>query len=96
SLNAISQVQPDPIVRRQKVQDLMAQMQGPYNFMQDSMLDFENQPIDPAIVSAQPMNPAQSMELPQMVCPPVHSEPRLSQPSQVPDSTQVSMLFTLQ
>lgn len=34
------------------------------------MLDFENQPIDPAIVSAQPMNPAQSMELPQMVCPP--------------------------
>ncbi|XP_073460305.1 caprin-1 isoform X1 [Aquarana catesbeiana] len=92
SLNAISQVQPDPIVRRQKVQDLMAQMQGPYNFMQDSMLDFENQPIDPAIVSAQPMNPAQSMELPQMVCPPVHSEPRLSQPSQVPDSTQVPMV----
>ncbi|KAE8606588.1 hypothetical protein XENTR_v10010791 [Xenopus tropicalis] len=34
ALNAIAQVQPDPIVRRQRVQDLMAQMQGPYNFMQ--------------------------------------------------------------
>ncbi|XP_069821294.1 caprin-1 [Dendropsophus ebraccatus] len=91
-LNAIPQVQPDPIVRRQRVQDLMAQMQGPYNFMQDSMLDFDNQPIDPAIVSAQPMNPAQSLDLPQMVCQPVHSEPRLSQPSQGPDSTQVSLV----
>ncbi|CAI9598646.1 unnamed protein product [Staurois parvus] len=79
SLNAISQVQPDPIVRRQRVQDLMAQMQGPYNFMQDSMLDFENQPIDPAIVSAQPMNPAQSMELPQMVCPPEYKNYFLAQ-----------------
>uniref|UniRef100_A0A8C5LRK1 Cytoplasmic activation/proliferation-associated protein-1 C term domain-containing protein n=1 Tax=Leptobrachium leishanense TaxID=445787 RepID=A0A8C5LRK1_9ANUR len=69
----------------------MAQMQGPYNFMQDSMLEFENQAIDPAIVSAQPMNPTQSMDLPQMVCPPVHSEPRLSQ-SQVSDSTQVSLV----
>lgn len=91
-LSAIPQIQPDPLVRRQKVQDLMAQMQGPYNFMQDSMLDFDNQPIDPAIVSAQPMNPAQSLELPQMVCQPVHSEPRLSQPSQGPDSTQVPMV----
>ncbi|KAM4018294.1 caprin-1 isoform 1-T1 [Anomaloglossus baeobatrachus] len=94
-LNAIPQVQPDPIVRRQRVQDLMAQMQGPYNFMQDSMLDFDNQPIDPAIVSAQPMNPAQSLDLPQMVCQPgitVHPETRLSQPSQVPDSTQVPMV----
>uniref|UniRef100_A0A8C5PQS5 Cell cycle associated protein 1 n=1 Tax=Leptobrachium leishanense TaxID=445787 RepID=A0A8C5PQS5_9ANUR len=91
TLNAITQVPPDPIVRQQRVQDLMAQMQGPYNFMQDSMLEFENQAIDPAIVSAQPMNPTQSMDLPQMVCPPVHSEPRLSQ-SQVSDSTQVSLV----
>ncbi|KAG9473195.1 hypothetical protein GDO78_022900 [Eleutherodactylus coqui] len=91
-LNTIPQVQPDPIVRRQRVQDLMAQMQGPYNFMQDSMLDFDNQPIDPAIVSAQPMNPAQSLDLPQLVCQPVHSEPRLSQSSQGPDSTQVPMV----
>ena len=37
---------------------------------QDSMLEFDGQPIDPAIVSAQPMKPAQNMDLPQMVCPP--------------------------
>ncbi|XP_053304568.1 caprin-1 isoform X2 [Spea bombifrons] len=92
TLNPITQVPPDPIVQRQRVQDLIAQMQGPYNFMQDSMLEFDSQAIDPAIVSAQPMNPAQSMELPQMVCQPVHSEPRLSQPSQVADSSQVALV----
>uniref|UniRef100_A0A671SQM8 Caprin-1-like n=1 Tax=Sinocyclocheilus anshuiensis TaxID=1608454 RepID=A0A671SQM8_9TELE len=54
----------DPVVRKQAVQDLMAQMQGTFNFMQDSMLEFEGPPLDPAIVSAQPMKPAQ------MVCPP--------------------------
>ncbi|XP_069077958.1 caprin-1 isoform X2 [Pleurodeles waltl] len=87
-------VQPDPVVRKQRVQDLMAQMQGPYNFMQDSMLEFENQNIDPAIVSAQPMNPSQSMDLTQMVCPPVHAESRLPQPNQVPlqpETTQTSL-----
>uniref|UniRef100_A0A8C1N924 Caprin-1-like n=1 Tax=Cyprinus carpio TaxID=7962 RepID=A0A8C1N924_CYPCA len=61
----------DPVVRQQVVQDLMAQMQGPYNFMQDSMLDFDGQSLDPAIVSAQPMKPVPSMEMPPMVCPPV-------------------------
>ncbi|XP_056137697.1 caprin-1b isoform X2 [Lampris incognitus] len=71
----------DPMVRKQAVQDLMAQMQGTYNFMQDSMLDFEGPPIDPAIVSAQPMKPAQNMDLPQMVCPSVHPESCLSQPT---------------
>uniref|UniRef100_A0A9J7YYS5 Cell cycle associated protein 1b n=1 Tax=Cyprinus carpio carpio TaxID=630221 RepID=A0A9J7YYS5_CYPCA len=60
----------DPVVRQQVVQDLMAQMQGPYNFMQDSMLDFDGQSLDPAIVSAQPMKPVPSMEMPPMVCPP--------------------------
>ncbi|TMS05706.1 Caprin-1 [Larimichthys crocea] len=60
----------DPMARKQVVQDLMAQMQGTYNFMQDSMLEFDGQPIDPAIVSAQPMKPTQNMDLPQMVCPP--------------------------
>ncbi|XP_036282567.1 caprin-1 isoform X5 [Pipistrellus kuhlii] len=87
--------QPDPIVRRQRVQDLMAQMQGPYNFIQDSMLDFENQTLDPAIVSAQPMNPTQNMDMPQLVCPPVHSESRLAQPNQVPvqpEATQVPLV----
>ncbi|KAM4810500.1 LOW QUALITY PROTEIN: caprin-1-like [Rhinophrynus dorsalis] len=94
TIYAIAQVQPDPIVRRQRVQDLTAQMQGPYNFMQDSMLEFETQAIGPAM-SAQPMNPAQTMDLPSMVCPPVHSESRLSQPSQVPDTTQVSLVSSI-
>lgn len=99
SLNLAPAAPPtDPLVRKQVVQDLMAQMQGTYNFMQvrrsraaddravvycrcdgsrwprlcsqDSMLEFDGQPIDPAIVSAQPMKPAQNMDLPQMVCPP--------------------------
>uniref|UniRef100_A0A4W4GZS9 Caprin-1 dimerization domain-containing protein n=1 Tax=Electrophorus electricus TaxID=8005 RepID=A0A4W4GZS9_ELEEL len=76
----------DPLVRKQAVQDLMAQMQGTYNFMQDSMLEFDGQPLDPAIVSAQPMKSAQ------MVCAP---EPRLPQHSAVPvlaEPTQVSMV----
>ncbi|KAM9377119.1 caprin-1b isoform 2-T2 [Pholidichthys leucotaenia] len=85
----------DPLVRKQVVQDLMAQMQGTYNFMQDSMLEFDGQPIDPAIVSAQPMKPAQSMDVPQMVCPPVHPETRLTQPNSVPvqpEPTQVPIV----
>ncbi|XP_020819497.1 caprin-1 isoform X2 [Phascolarctos cinereus] len=87
--------QADPLVRRQRVQDLMAQMQGPYNFIQDSMLDFESQTLDPAIVSAQPMNPSQNMDLPQLVCPPVHTESRLAQPNPVPvqpEATQVPLV----
>uniref|UniRef100_A0AAQ4PJK3 Cell cycle associated protein 1b n=1 Tax=Gasterosteus aculeatus aculeatus TaxID=481459 RepID=A0AAQ4PJK3_GASAC len=91
-LNLVSPVPPtDPLVRKQVVQDLMAQMQGMYNFMQDSMLEFDG-PIDPAIVSSQPMKPAQNMDLPQMVCPP---ESRPSQPKTVPvqpDTTQVSIV----
>ncbi|XP_062973481.1 caprin-1 isoform X4 [Elgaria multicarinata webbii] len=93
ALTAVAQA--DPLVRRQRVQDLMAQMQGPYNFMQDSMLEFENQALDPAIVSAQPMNPAQNLDIPQMVCPPVHTESRLAQPAQVPvqpEATQVPLV----
>uniref|UniRef100_A0A3Q3J7Y2 Cell cycle associated protein 1b n=1 Tax=Monopterus albus TaxID=43700 RepID=A0A3Q3J7Y2_MONAL len=74
----------DPLVRKQVVQDLMAQMQGTYNFMQDSMLEFDGQPIDPAIVSAQPMKPAQ-----------IHPESRLSQPNTVPvqpEPTQIPIV----
>ncbi|XP_031657414.1 caprin-1 isoform X2 [Oncorhynchus kisutch] len=48
----------DSVVRKQEVQNLLSQMQGPYNFMQDSMLEFDGQLIDPAIVSAQPIDPA--------------------------------------
>ncbi|XP_070791656.1 caprin-1 isoform X2 [Pituophis catenifer annectens] len=92
TLTAVAQA--DPLIRRQRVQDLMAQMQGPYNFMQDSMLEFENQALDPAIVSAQPMNP-QNLQIPQMVCPPVHAESRLAQTTQVPvqpEATQVPLV----
>uniref|UniRef100_A0A672QQG3 Caprin-1-like n=1 Tax=Sinocyclocheilus grahami TaxID=75366 RepID=A0A672QQG3_SINGR len=71
----------EPVVRQQVVQDLMAQMKGPYNFMQDSMLDFDGQSLDPAIVLAQPMKPVPIMVMPPMVCQPVHSESRLAQPS---------------
>uniref|UniRef100_A0A3Q4H4T3 Cell cycle associated protein 1a n=1 Tax=Neolamprologus brichardi TaxID=32507 RepID=A0A3Q4H4T3_NEOBR len=66
----VNQVTPtpdtDPVVRKQAVQDLMAQMQGTYNFMQDSMLEFDGQALDPAIVSAQPMKPVQAVDLQQM------------------------------
>uniref|UniRef100_A0AAX7U9D7 Cell cycle associated protein 1a n=1 Tax=Astatotilapia calliptera TaxID=8154 RepID=A0AAX7U9D7_ASTCA len=66
----VNQVSPtpdtDPVVRKQAVQDLMAQMQGTYNFMQDSMLEFDGQALDPAIVSAQPMKPVQAVDLQQM------------------------------
>lgn len=84
--------QTDPMVRKQVVQDLMAQMQGTYNFMQDSMLEFDGQPIDPAIVSAQPMKPAQNMDMPPMVCPPVHPESRLAQPNTVPVQPEPSQV----
>ncbi|XP_061826297.1 caprin-1b isoform X3 [Nerophis lumbriciformis] len=92
-LSLVSPVPPtDPMVRKKVVQDLMAQMQGTYNFMQDSMLEFDGQSIDPAIVSAQPMKPSQTMDLPQM-CPPVHPDSRLSQPNTVQDEpTQVPMV----
>ncbi|XP_043981963.1 caprin-1b isoform X3 [Gambusia affinis] len=85
----------DPLVRKQVVQDLMAQMQGTYNFMQDSMLEFDGQAIDPAIVSAQPMKPAQPLDVPQMVCPPSHSESRPTQPTSVPvqpEPTQIPIV----
>ncbi|KAI3371186.1 hypothetical protein L3Q82_023818, partial [Scortum barcoo] len=95
-MNLASPVPPtDPMVRKQVVQDLMAQMQGTYNFMQDSMLEFDGQPIDPAIVSAQPMKPTQNIDLPQMVCPPGHPESRLPQPNSVPvqpEPTQVPIV----
>merc|ERR1719244_2376161 len=73
----------------------MAQMQGTYNFMQDSMLDHDGPPLDPAIVSAQPMKPSPIVDLSQIVCPPVHLEPRLAQPPAVPvqsEPTQVPIV----
>ncbi|XP_068198664.1 caprin-1a isoform X2 [Antennarius striatus] len=84
----------DPVVRKQAVQDLMAQMQGTYNFMQDSMLDFDGQVLDPAIVSAQPMKPGQTVDLQQLGCPSALSESRLPQSGGVSgrqESTQALM-----
>ncbi|XP_019954327.1 caprin-1a isoform X1 [Paralichthys olivaceus] len=84
----------DPVVRKQVVQDLMAQMQGTYNFMQESVLEFDGQALDPAIVSAQPMKPVQTADLQQMGCPSPLSESRLPQTSVVPgpqESSQASM-----
>ncbi|XP_030270135.1 caprin-1a isoform X1 [Sparus aurata] len=85
----------DPVVRKQVVQDLMAQMQGTYNFMQDSMLEFDGHALDPAIVSAQPMKPRQTVDLQQMGCPPTAlSEARLLPTSAVSgpqESSQGSM-----
>uniref|UniRef100_H3CVH1 Cell cycle associated protein 1a n=1 Tax=Tetraodon nigroviridis TaxID=99883 RepID=H3CVH1_TETNG len=88
----------DPVVRKQVVQDLMAQMQGTYNFMQDSMLEFDGQALDPAIVSAQPMKPGQTVDLQQMGCPAMSlSESRLPQTSAVSgqETTQVSKIRKL-
>lgn len=85
----------DPVVRKQAVQDLMAQMQGPYNFMQDSMLEFDGQALDPAIVSAQPMKALQTVELQQMGGPSIHSEPRLSQTSTVSGPQESSQVFNM-
>ncbi|XP_035855460.1 caprin-1a isoform X1 [Sander lucioperca] len=80
----------DPVVRKQVVQDLMAQMQGTYNFMQDSMLEFDGQALDPAIVSAQPMKPVQTVDLQQLGCPSTHTESRHSQTSVVPGPQESS------
>uniref|UniRef100_A0A8D3DJW0 Cell cycle associated protein 1a n=1 Tax=Scophthalmus maximus TaxID=52904 RepID=A0A8D3DJW0_SCOMX len=83
---------PDPVVRKQAVQDLMAQMQGTYNFMQDSVLEFDGHALDPAIVSAQPMKPVPTADLQQMGCPSTLSESRLPQTSAVSGSQESSQV----
>ncbi|XP_029901869.1 caprin-1a isoform X2 [Myripristis murdjan] len=85
----------DPVVRKQAVQDLMAQMQGTYNFMQDSMLEFDGQALDPAIVSAQPMKPVQTVDLQQMGCASAHAESRHPQTSTVSGPQESSQVFNL-
>ncbi|XP_060893252.1 caprin-1a isoform X2 [Labrus mixtus] len=85
----------DPVVRKQVVQDLMAQMQGTYNFMQDSVLEFDGQALDPAIVSAQPMKPGQTVDMQQMGCPPTLSESRLPQTSTVSGPQESSQVFNM-
>ncbi|KAM6943215.1 caprin-1a isoform 3-T3 [Xenentodon cancila] len=85
----------DPVVRKQAVQDLMAQMQGTYNFMQDSMLEFDGQALDPAIVSAQPMKRVQAVDLQQMGGPSIHSESRLPQTTAVSGPRESSPVFNM-
>ncbi|MBN3271531.1 CAPR2 protein, partial [Polyodon spathula] len=43
--NSTSSLPKDPALRRQKIQDLMAQIQGSFSFMQDSVLDCESSPV---------------------------------------------------
>ncbi|KAM4592657.1 caprin-1a isoform 2-T2 [Odontesthes bonariensis] len=94
----VNQVAPcptaDPVVRQQVVQDLMAQMQGTYNFMQESIIEFDGHALDPAIVSAQPMKPVQTVDLQRMGGPSIHAESRLPQTATVSgpqESSQASM-----
>ncbi|XP_077375163.1 caprin-1-like isoform X5 [Festucalex cinctus] len=93
---AVNHVSPspltDPVIRKQAVQDLMAQMQGTYNFMQDSVLDFDGQALDPAIVSAQPMKPVQTVDLQQLAS---HSESRLPPMSAVAGPKETSQVFNM-
>ncbi|XP_048356955.1 caprin-2 isoform X6 [Sphaerodactylus townsendi] len=42
----------DPVLRREKLQDLISQIQGTYNFMQESLLDFDK-PSQSAVGSSQ-------------------------------------------
>ncbi|NWH56767.1 CAPR2 protein, partial [Geococcyx californianus] len=51
----------DPVLRREKLQDLMTQIQGTYNFMQESILDFDKASPS-AVGSSQPpsVTPASS------------------------------------
>ncbi|MGH0124110.1 UNVERIFIED_CONTAM: hypothetical protein FKN15_016123 [Acipenser sinensis] len=42
--NSTSSLSKDPALRRQKLQDLMARIQGSFSFMQDSVLDCESSP----------------------------------------------------
>ncbi|KAM9825958.1 caprin-1-like isoform X3 [Syngnathus typhle] len=93
---AVNRVSPcpstDPVIRKQVVQDLMAQMQGTYNFMQDSVLDFDGQALDPAIVSAQPMKPVQTVDLQQLAS---HSESRLPPMNMVTGPKEPSQVFNM-
>uniref|UniRef100_A0A8C4NS01 Cell cycle associated protein 1a n=1 Tax=Dicentrarchus labrax TaxID=13489 RepID=A0A8C4NS01_DICLA len=83
----------DPVIRKQAVQDLMAQMQGTYNFMQDSMLEFDGQALDPAIVSAQPMKPGQTVDLQQMGCPSSESQLIYLDSEQIPSQFLLSRVI---
>ncbi|XP_042325741.1 caprin-2 isoform X3 [Sceloporus undulatus] len=49
---SVSSLPKDPVLRREKLQDLITQIQGTYNFMQESILDFDK-PSQSATCSSQ-------------------------------------------
>uniref|UniRef100_A0A8C4WQF8 Cell cycle associated protein 1b n=1 Tax=Eptatretus burgeri TaxID=7764 RepID=A0A8C4WQF8_EPTBU len=51
----------DTAMRRQKLHDLMAQMQGTFNFMQESMLEYDSS-LDSATIAARQMSPVNILE----------------------------------
>ncbi|KAM5251743.1 caprin-2 isoform 11-T12 [Hipposideros larvatus] len=51
-VGSFSALPKDPVLRKEKLQDLMTQIQGTYNFMQESILDFDKP--SSAIPSSQP------------------------------------------
>lgn len=51
-IDSSSALPKDPVLRKEKLQDLMSQIQGTYNFMQESVLDFDKP--SSAIPSSQP------------------------------------------
>ncbi|XP_054242988.1 caprin-2 isoform X2 [Indicator indicator] len=73
----------DPVLRREKLKDLMTQIQGTYNFMQESILDFDKASPS-AIGSSQPPSatPASSSVAPKEQKLPSQSD-FLQQPLQV-------------
>ncbi|XP_072001072.1 caprin-2 isoform X1 [Engystomops pustulosus] len=57
----------DPELRKQKLEDLIDQIKGTYNFMQDSMLDFDSQSsraASPGILIEVPVVPSEPIESP--------------------------------
>uniref|UniRef100_A0A8C8DM92 Cell cycle associated protein 1b n=1 Tax=Oryzias sinensis TaxID=183150 RepID=A0A8C8DM92_9TELE len=92
----------DPMVRKQVVQDLMAQMQGPYNFMQvrwNSWGTKVGSTLCSAVLNTFPLRtPCWSMmdsPLTRLLCQRIHPESRLSQSNSVPvqpEPTQVSIV----
>ncbi|XP_019480511.1 PREDICTED: caprin-2 [Hipposideros armiger] len=55
-VGSFSALPKDPVLRKEKLQDLMTQIQGTYNFMQESILDFDKP--SSAIPSSQPPSAA--------------------------------------
>uniref|UniRef100_A0A8B9R107 Caprin family member 2 n=1 Tax=Anas platyrhynchos TaxID=8839 RepID=A0A8B9R107_ANAPL len=82
----------DPVLRREKLQDLMTQIQGTYNFMQESILDFDKASPS-AIGSSQPpsVTPASS---PATV--PLPSEPQSPLPTSSTSVTPVPQAQSFQ